>query len=464
MTSKLGLKHLAAQIKSGDLSAYDHVIDTIDRIERHNPRLGAFTDYCFDRARHRAQEIDTALAHGQDPGPLAGVTFAVKNLFDIEGFATRAGSKINRNHAPASRDAELIARLERAGAILVGALNMGEYAYDFTGENHHDGPSRNPHDLSRMTGGSSGGSGSAIAGGLVPLALGSDTNGSIRVPSALCGVFGLKPTYGRLPRTGTFPFCDSLDHVGALARHVDDLILSFEVMQGFDRHDCSCVERPAIIASDLDLIDPLRLRIGVLDGYFQQGGTAEAQAAVSSIAKALGCDQTATLESAALGRAAAFLVTAAESGALHSGRLREQLDDFDPDTRDRFFAGALIPAQWVIKAQKVRRWHYECAMKLFREFDILLAPATPCSAPLLGTKDLDLGDRIVPLRANLGLYTQPISCIGLPVVTVPLHQPGALPLGVQIIAAPWREDQALAIAAHLEKLGIVQAPIANGFR
>ena len=464
MTGNQGLKQIAAQIKASLSSAQDHVTDTIDRIKRHNPRLGAFTDYCFERAQSRAHEIDTALSRGQDPGPLAGVTFAVKNLFDIKDLATRAGSKINRGHAPAARDAELIARLERAGAILIGALNMGEYAYDFTGENSHDGPSRNPHDLGRMTGGSSGGSGAAIAGGLVPLALGSDTNGSIRVPSALCGVFGLKPTYGRLTRTGTFPFCDSLDHVGALARHVDDLVLSFEVMQGYDRQDHSCVERPDIKSGDVDLIDPTRLRIGVLDGYFQQGSTRDAQAAVDTIAKALDCSQAATLESSALGRAAAFLVTAAEGGALHISRLREQLDDFDPDTRDRFFAGTLIPAQWVIKAQKVRRWHYECAMKLFGEFDILLAPATPCSAPLLGTKDLDLGDRIVPLRANLGLYTQPISCIGLPVVTVPLHQPGALPLGVQIIAAPWREDQALALARHLERMGIVQAPIANEFR
>jgi aspartyl-tRNA(Asn)/glutamyl-tRNA(Gln) amidotransferase subunit A len=457
------VKQIAAQIKAGHLSAQDHIADTIAKIERHNSSLGAFTDFCFDRARRRAEEIDGAMAGGQDPGTLAGVSFAVKNLFDIKGFATRAGSKINCDHAPAERDAELIARLERAGAILVGGLNMGEYAYDFTGENAHDGPSRNPHDLARMTGGSSGGSGAAIAGGLVPLALGSDTNGSIRVPSALCGVFGLKPTYGRLPRTGTFPFCDSLDHVGALARHVDDLIVSFEIMQGFDKADHGCVDRPTITASDVDVIDPSRLRIGVLDGYFQQGSTQAAQAAVATIAQALNCRQTATLESATLGRAAAFLVTAAEGGALHTQRLRERMGDFDPDTRDRFFAGALIPAQWLIKAQRVRRWHYECAMKLFDQFDILLAPATPCSAPLLGTKELDLGDRIVPLRANLGLYTQPISCIGLPVVTVPIHQDQAMPLGVQIISAPWREDHALAIAGHLEKLGIAQAPIAKGF-
>lgn len=158
------------------------------------------------------------MSAGIDPGPLAGVPFAVKNLFDIAGLPTLAGSRINAAHPPAQHDALLITRLEAQGAVLLGALNMGEYAYNFTGENAHHGPSRNPHDLDRMSGGSSGGSGSGVAAGLVPIALGSDTNGSIRVPASLCGLFGLKPTYGRLPRSGTFPFAESLDHLGPLAR------------------------------------------------------------------------------------------------------------------------------------------------------------------------------------------------------------------------------------------------------
>src|SRR5208283_2935297 len=167
------------------------------RIDARNTALGAFTDVTAARALARADAIDVARARGERLGPLAGAPFAVKNLFGVEGLATRAGSKINRERAPARADATLVSRLEVAGGILVGALNMGEYAYDFTGQNAHDGPSRNPHDLKHMTGGSSGGSGAAVAGGLVPIALGSDTNGSIRVPSSFCGVFGLKPTYGR---------------------------------------------------------------------------------------------------------------------------------------------------------------------------------------------------------------------------------------------------------------------------
>jgi AtzE family amidohydrolase len=221
--------HLAAEVTAGRLKTLEIVEVTLARIRARDPLLNSFTAVTEERARERARALDEARASGKPLGPLAGVPFAVKNLFDIAGLPTIAGSKINREKEPARRDATLIDRLEHAGAVLVGALNMGEYAYDFTGENIHDGPSRNPHDFKRMTGGSSGGSGGAVAGGLVPLALGSDTNGSIRVPSSCCGIFGLKPTYGRLSRARTFPFVASLDHVGPMARSVEDLALTYDI-------------------------------------------------------------------------------------------------------------------------------------------------------------------------------------------------------------------------------------------
>src|SRR5215471_12403453 len=198
---------IAAAVADGRTSASAVVRAALARIAADNPVLNAFTAVLEDRALAKARAIDAARLAGHPLGALAGVPFAVKNLFDVAGLPTLAGSKINCERAPAPRDATLIARLEANGAVLVGALNMGEYAYDFTGENVHYGPSRNPHDVARMTGGSSG----AVAGGLVPLALGSDTNGSIRVPASLYGIFGLKPTYGRLSRARTFPFVASLD-------------------------------------------------------------------------------------------------------------------------------------------------------------------------------------------------------------------------------------------------------------
>src|SRR3984885_10378459 len=234
---------IAAAVTAGRVSATHIVEATLARIRERDPLLNSFTAVIERRALARALALDDARARGERLPPLAGVPFAVKNLFDVAGLATLAGSKINRDLPPATRDAALIERLEAAGAILVGALNMGEYAYDFTGENIHDGPSRNPHDLDRMTGGSSGGSGAAVSGGLVPLALGSDTNGSIRVPSSLCGIFGLKATYGRLSRARTFPFVSSLDPLGPLARSPRDRALSYDAMQGPVPEDAVCTDR-----------------------------------------------------------------------------------------------------------------------------------------------------------------------------------------------------------------------------
>src|SRR5437660_6784700 len=240
----LSASDIAQAVAGRKISALAVTEAALARIAKHNPVLNSFTDVTADRARARARAIDAAIAAGRNAGPLAGVPFAVKNLFDVQGLSTRAGSKINRELAPALRDATLIERMEAAGAVLVGALNMGEYAYDFTGENVHDGTSRNPHDRNRMTGGSSGGSGSAVGGELVPLALGSDTNGSIRVPSSFCGIFGLKPTYGRLSRARSFPFVASLDHLGPFARSARDLALAYDAMQGYDAKGPICVHRP----------------------------------------------------------------------------------------------------------------------------------------------------------------------------------------------------------------------------
>src|SRR5882724_4035632 len=265
----LSASEIALAVAGRKMSALAVTEAALARIAKHDPVLNSFTDVTADRARAKARAVDAAISAGQDAGPLAGVPFAVKNLFDVQGLPTRAGSKINRDLPPSSRDATLIERLEAAGAVLVGALNMGEYAYDFTGENVHDGPSRNPHDVTRMTGGSSGGSGAAVGGGLVPLALGSDTNGSIRVPSSLCGLFGLKPTYGRLPRNRTFPFVASFDHLGPFARTTRDLALIYDAMQGPDPDDPACTTRAAEPTAPLLERGTDDLTIAVAGGYFR---------------------------------------------------------------------------------------------------------------------------------------------------------------------------------------------------
>jgi AtzE family amidohydrolase len=451
---------IAAAVRRGAVSALEVAEAALVRIAARDPALNSFTATTRVRAVADARAVDAALARGVDPGPLAGVPFAVKNLFDIAGLITVAGSKIDREREPATADATIVRRLAGAGAVLVGALNMDEYAYGFTTENTHYGAAHNPHAPARIAGGSSGGSGAAVAGGLVPFALGSDTNGSIRVPASLCGIFGLKPTYGRLSRAGARLFAASLDHVGPLARSVGDLAAAYDAMQGPDPLDPACAGRavePALpeIERGAD-----GLRIAVAGGYF--AGSGQAAAAVASLARALGVTRTIEIPEAARARAAAFVITASEGANLHFADLKARAGDFDPMTRDRFLAGALTPANWVIAAQRFRRWYRERLLALFADTDILLMPATPCSAPLIGQETIEIDGAAVATRPYLGVYTQPLSFIGLPIVVVPLRAAGELPIGVQIVAAPWRESDALRVARALERDGVTNAGVPHG--
>jgi 1-carboxybiuret hydrolase len=454
---------IAVAVRSGTASARAAVQACLDRIEATDGRVNAFTAVLSERALKRADAVDTSPRRARMK--LAGVPFAVKNLIDVAGLPTLAGSKIERDAAPAARDAVLVRRLEAEGAVLVGALNMDEYAYGFTTENSHYGPTRNPHDLERIAGGSSGGSAAAVAAGQVALALGSDTNGSIRVPASLCGVYGLKPTFGRLTRTGSYPFAASLDHLGPFARSVSDLALAYDLMQGPDWHDPACAQR------DIELTLPQLargghgLRVAVLGGWFREQTMPEATAAVDKVARALATTRLVELPEVERARAAAFVITCGEGGALHLEDLRRRAEDFDPMTRDRFLANALVPAAWVMRAQRVRRWFARRVARIFETVDVLIAPATPCTAQPIGTDWIEVAGKRLPARASMGLLTQPISCIGLPVVTVPIWgmNPAApqLPIGVQLIAAPWRENLCLRVAAALEQQGVCSAPISS---
>ncbi|WP_424810665.1 AtzE family amidohydrolase [Roseococcus sp. YIM B11640] len=453
---------LAAQIRAGKRRAAAVVEDRLADIAARDRLLNCFTEVTAARARAEAAAVDAKVAAGIDPGPLAGVPVAVKNLFDLEGIATLAGSKIERDSPPAARDGYLVRKLTAAGAVMLGALNMDEYAYGFSTENAHEGPSRNPHDATRIAGGSSGGSAAAVAAGLVPLTLGSDTNGSIRVPASLCGIWGVKPTYGRLSRHGSFPFVGAFDHLGPFARELDDLALAYNLLQGDDPED------PHQTFPGLQPVDTVPeiggLRIAVADGHFARGGHPEAFAAVAAVAQALGATRRVTLPHAAEGRAAAFLITMAEGANLHMKNLRARPGDFDFATRDRFLAGALLPAHWITQAQRLRALYRAEVLKLFQEVDVILAPATPFVAPQIGQATIEVDGEEIPVRPNLGVYTQPISCIGLPVIAAPLADPAAigtpegLPIGVQIIGAPWAEATLFRVAAALAKMGVCAAP------
>jgi AtzE family amidohydrolase len=460
---------MAAAVRQGEVSARELLATSLARIEATDASVNAFTCQTQERAFAEADAVDARrrdlLEQGQSLdalGPLAGVPYAVKNLYDIVGEVTLAGSVINRSHPPAEADAFLVKQLKAAGAVLVGALNMDEYAYGFTTENTHYGPCHNPHDLARISGGSSGGSGAAVAAGQVPLSLGSDTNGSIRVPASLCGVWGLKPTFGRLSRRGTYPFVHSIDHLGPMANSVAGLALAYDALQAPDAHDPGCHAQrvqPVVAmvqGASTSLAGIKGLRVGVLNGYFDDHASAAAREVVALAASTLGTSASVHWPDAGLARAAAFIITASEGGSLHLDDLRTQLASFEPLSVDRFIAGALQPADWYLRAQRFRRIYRDRINALFADWDVLITAATPVSAPLIGTEWLDINGTQQPCRAAMGLLTQPISFAGCPVVTAPMWPSSThgMPLGVQIIAAPWREDLAFAVARQLSDAGV----------
>ena len=449
---------LARAVTSGTARAAEITTLALARVESLGRELNSFTDVLADEAIRAAETIDARIARGKPVGALAGVPIAVKNLFDVRGLTTRAGSIIENANPPATRDATVLARLREAGAILVGATNMDEYAYGFTTENSHYGPTRNPWDTSRVAGGSSGGSAAAVAAGIVPLALGSDTNGSIRVPASFTGIFGLKPTYGRLSRRGAFLFAPSLDHVGPFARTVADLALAYDIMQGPDGDDPVCRQHAAApVSADLEAgIDDLK--IAVAGGYYESRETPEARAAVATVAEALGVSRRITLPEPERARAAAVLITASEGADQHLENLRLRAADFDPLTRDRFLAGALMPTSWYLRAQRFRRRYQGRVERVFEEVDIILAPATPVTAPEIGQQSITLGGIEMPSRPNLGYFTQPLTLIGLPIVSVPLMARNGMPMGVQVIARPWAEAEALRVARQIEAAGVTIKP------
>jgi aspartyl-tRNA(Asn)/glutamyl-tRNA(Gln) amidotransferase subunit A len=433
---------IAAQVRGRSASARSIVASTLTRIGERNPALNAFTAVFAERALARADALDAELAAGRDPGPLAGVPFAAKNLFDVAGVVTRAGAKVTAGDPPATQDAELVALLERRGAVLVGATNMDEFAYGFVTENAHDGPTHNPHDLSRIAGGSSGGSAAAVAAELVPLALASDTNGSIRVPAALCGIFGIRPTYGTVPGRGAYPFVNSLDTLGPFARTAADLTLAFSAL----------APRFAAFTGALGGV-----RAAKLGGYFCTGLLPQAAGAVDVLCGALATSDVIELAHARQAREAAFLITAAEAGALHAARLRTQADDYDPATRDRLIAGALMPADWYVRAQRFRSFFHAEITAAFAAHDVLIAPATPYPATPIGARTIAIDGVETEIRPNVGVFTQPITLAGVPVVTVPIVAANALPVGVQLIGRPGSEPLLLALAEDLERRGVVGA-------
>lgn len=448
MTGTAG--RIAAQVRAGEISAAKVLEETLAAIEARADPLVAVTRLLPERARAEAAAVDAAIAAGKDPGPLAGVPYGVKDLFDVAGIPTTAGAKVLADSAPASADAAAIEALRGAGAVLVATLNMDEFAYGFATINAYHGTTRNPHDTQRLAGGSSGGSAAMVAAGLLPFTLGSDTNGSIRVPASLCGLFGLKPTHGALPMGGVYPFAESFDDIGPFTLSAADMALVYSVL----------ADRPAAN-------DGKAPRLARLGGRFRENADPAQLAAIDAAAPDAPLIE---IPDIARARSAAFIITAFEGGRLHREMLNRRAMDYDPQVRDRLIAGALLPGDIHREALAFRDEYRADVLALIGGFDVLLAPAAPCAAPPIADPRILIDGAMVPARADLGIHTQPISFLGLPSLAVPLNRAGArgadgrgqLPLGLQLVGQPGGEPALIEYAALLERQGMIGTSAIEG--
>jgi aspartyl-tRNA(Asn)/glutamyl-tRNA(Gln) amidotransferase subunit A len=429
----LTLSDAAAAIRAGDLSPVELTDFYLARIERLDPVLNAFITVTADEARAAAR----AAQDGTGPdGPLRGVPLALKDLFDTAGVRTTGGSKILADRGP-DRDATVTARLRAAGAVFLGKLNMHEFAYGVSNDNPHFGPCRNPWDLERIPGGSSGGSGAAVAAGMCLGSLGSDTGGSIRIPSSLCGITGLKPTYGRVSRTGVLPLSWSMDHVGPMAGSVRDCALLLGAIAGYDPGDPASADVPAPdYVAGLD--GGVRgLRVGLPRRHFFDHLDDEVRAAVERAAATLreeGAEvRDVTIEGIERANVAGSTILFSEASAYHDQWLREGPEDYGEDVRERLLVGALYPATAYINAQRVRTLVRAAFLDTLSGVDVLLAPATQMTAPPIAGFTVDT-------RAGLTRLTMPINLVGLPSLALPCgFGGGGLPIGMQLIGRPFDE-------------------------
>jgi aspartyl-tRNA(Asn)/glutamyl-tRNA(Gln) amidotransferase subunit A len=446
------LRDLARMIATKEVSPVEVVRTHLDRIAARDGTLKSFITVCADAALEAARQAEAELVAGRPRGPLHGVPIALKDLFNTAGVKTTGGSRILADSVP-TEDATVVARLKAAGAVVLGKLNMHEFAYGPEGLNAHYGHARNPWDAAqpRIAGGSSSGSGVAVAAGLAPLALGSDTGGSIRIPAALCGITGLKPTYGRASRAGVLPLAWSLDHVGPMARTAGDCALALGPMAGYDAADPTTSVLPVPDYTAALTGDVKGLRVGLLRRFFMEAAAPEVRAAVEQAARALeglgAVVDEVELPSVEHVSGASFAIVGAEALAYHAEWLRTRAADYQPDVRERLRMGALITGLQYVRGQQARTLLRAEVDEALARRDVLLAPTTPLAATVLGESETTLGDGPSDVRSALIRFTRPFNFTGHPACSLNCGFTGTgLPIGMQLVGRPFDEATVLRAA------------------
>lgn len=454
--SRHGIVELSKSLRSGGVSSEALTMEALDRIEVLNPTLNAVVTVIADKAMAAARRADRELRAGRLRGPLHGIPLGLKDVIDVRGWRTTMGSLLYQDHV-ADHDATVVRRLRRAGAILIAKLHTQEFAFGATGEASFVGPARNPHDLDRMTGGSSSGAAAAVASGMCAGALGTDTGGSIRTPSALCGVVGLKPTMGRVGRTGVAPLSWTLDHIGPITRSVADNALLLAAICGFDPDDSASVRRKPEDFSH-DLTAGVRgLSIGILTPCFEHLEP-EVRNGVDAALRAWE-ELGATIRPVAIPELDRMVdvqrtIVAAEAYALHRSRFEEQPELIQESVRKRLSAAAALPAWKYAESYKLRDRAVRAFDNALTEVQVLVAPTVPIVAPLRGQDEVTTAGIRETVQSALTRLTGATNLTGHPSMTIPCRRTQeGLPVGIQLIGRRWDEAMLYRFGQALETAG-----------
>jgi len=449
------ITRISKRIKEKEISPVEVIDAFLERIDAVQNKINAFITVSDVEARRAAKKAEQEIVGGDYRGPLHGIPLAVKDLFFTSGIKTTCGSKILGDFVP-EENATVIDRLVDAGAIIIGKTNMTEFASIGTGHNSHYGFARNPWNVDHLTGGSSSGSAGALAGSCALLALGTDTGGSIRIPSALCGTVGLKPTFGRVSKCGVYPLCWSLDHPGPMTRTVADAAISMNVMAGYDPKDDCSIDMPVPDYCSFLTGDVKGIRVGVPDTFYFDQIEPEVKANTESAIEALkdlGADVKSVhipdLEKAAT---ATLVILNSEAAACLEKFHRTRPDDLGEDVRSRLDLGALNLATQYIKAQRIRRRIQENFSQAFAQVDVLVTPAVSITAPRTDESTIRIVDKDVPIAVALPHCTRIYDLVGLPSVSIPVgFSSTGLPSGIQIAGKAFHEGIVLRVADAYER-------------
>ena len=451
------IREAAAALGSREVSSVELTEAALARAERANPTLNAFLTFTAEHAMEQAEQADKERAAGKDRGPLHGIPIALKDLFLTKGVRTTAGSKLYEHYIP-DHDATVVEKLRAAGAISIGKLNLHELAYGITSANPHFGPVCNPWNVAHSPGGSSGGSGAAVAAGSVYAAMGTDTGGSIRIPASFCGTVGLKPTYGRVSRYGVLPLGYSLDHMGPLTRTVRDAALVLNAIAGKDvRDDTSSHRRVVDFVPEED--SHIRgVRVGLPENYFFDRLDTEVEVAVrGAIARAESLRaviKPVRVPDVDALNAVARVILLAEASAVMEPHMGSR-GSFGKDVLTLLDQGRLLPATDYIQAQRLRRKMRAEFEKLWEEVDCLMFPTTPNTAPAIGATTVQLGGVEEDVRLATTRLVRSINALGYPALSLPCGlSASGLPIGLQIVGGPFEEALILKIGAALEDNGV----------